>query len=240
MATSAFAQAPAHQLKLKNDPALKSGLVISSDGRTVQFQTQAGTIGFPLANVESISMPAPPEYAQAQQALAQRDTDKALQLSLAIVTKYKGLPTDWAKGSLSTAAYLSVGKDTPKAKAMYSELEQLYPGGGGLQAKIGKALIAIEDKDFLTAKDILAPVTEEALKAKTVPRDNAFAYSQAFYASGRVAENEGKLQDALENYLRTVTVFFNDPSSRAAAQERADALRARNKDKKTSEQLTAP
>jgi hypothetical protein len=30
---------------------------------------------------------------------------------------------------------------------------------------------------------------------------------------------------ALEDYLRTVTIFHHDPASVAAAQERADALR---------------
>jgi hypothetical protein len=102
------------------------------------------------------------------------------------------------------------------------------------------ARIAVAKKDLLSAKDSLAAVTEEALKMKTVPRENAFAYSQAFYVMGMINEADGKPQEALENYLRTVTVFYNDPSSRAAAQERADALRSRNKGRKTTEQLTVP
>jgi hypothetical protein len=248
MAGSAFAQAqtpapaPAaqHQIKLKNEPSTRVGTILSADGRMVQFQLAAGAVGIPLTNIEQISMPPPPEYDLMQQAISQRNTDKALEMAQAVSTKYKGLPTPWAKVAFGTAVNLLIAKDIAKAKTMNTEMNRLYPGAGGLQAKVSQALISIEEKDLLSAKDTLLPITEEALKAKNIPYDSALSYSQAFYALGRVQEADGKLQDALENYLRTVTIFYNDPSSRAAAQERADALRARNTGKKTSEQLTVP
>jgi hypothetical protein len=241
MAAPAFAQQPgAHQLKLKTDPAAKVGTILSSDGRLIQFQTPAGSIAFPLANIETVSMSPPPEYDVMQKSVSQRDTEKAGQAALGLTAKYKGLPVGWMKTVYVTAISYLIGKDLPKAKAMNAEMNQLYPGGGGLQAKVNGALISIEEKDMLAATDALVGVTQEALKAKSVPSENALAYSQAFYALGRVQEADGKLQDALENYLRTVTIFFNDPSSKAAAQERADALRARNRGKKASEQLTVP
>lgn len=245
MAGSAFAQAQvqaqaAAQIKLKGDPAVKVGNVVSCDGRILQFQMQAGTIGFPLANVETITMAPPPEYTAMDQALVQRDNAKALQFAQAVATRFRGLPTDWAKTAYATAVNLLISKDLAKAKAMNAEMNQLYPGAGGLTAKVSQALISIEEKDMLTAKDTLVAVTDEALKAKNVPRENALAYSQAFYALGRVQEADGKFQEALENYLRTTTIFRSDPSSRAAAQEHLDALRVKFKGKKTSEQLTAP
>ena len=43
---------------------------------------------------------------------------------------------------------------------------------------------------------------------------------------GEIKENEGNLPGALEDYLRTVTLFYYDRVAVAAAQERADALRA--------------
>jgi hypothetical protein len=66
-------------------------------GNGVQFQTQAGTLTYPLANVESVVMPAPPEIAQAQAAFEQNDYPKALTLSKAVSDKYKGLPVEWAQ-----------------------------------------------------------------------------------------------------------------------------------------------
>jgi tetratricopeptide (TPR) repeat protein len=215
--------------------------VLSSDGRTVQFQTQAGTVGYPLVNVESVVMPVPVELGQAQQALQSGDTKKALQLNRAVAEKYKGLPTDWAKLAASTAANLLISTgELEKADAAFREMERIYPGAGGLQSRVGQARIAVAKKDYATAKGSLESVIDEALKQKNVPRENAFAYSQAFYAMGLVQESEGKLQEALESYLRTVTIFFHDPSARSAAQQRANELREKNKGKKTSEHLAVP
>jgi tetratricopeptide (TPR) repeat protein len=237
-ATNAHAQ---HSLKMKTNPQVMTGTILSSDGRLVQFQTPAGSVGYPLANVESVTMPTPPELVAAQQAFQAKDFEKALQTAKGVAEKFKGLPTDWARlaASMVASIYGTLGQ-TDKAEAAWNDFEKAYPGAGGLQAKVGRAQIAAAKKDFLSAKDSLAPIVEEALKQKNVPRENAFAYSQAFYVMGLVNENEGKLSDALENYLRTVTIFFHDPSARAAAQDRADALRAKHKDKKTSEQLTVP
>jgi tetratricopeptide (TPR) repeat protein len=237
-AVNAHAQ---HTLKLKGSPQALTGNILGSDGKVVQFQTQAGSIGYPIANIESITMPPPAELGTAQQAFQAKDFEKALQVSKAVSEKYRGLPTEWARlaSSMVASLYGNLGQ-TDKAEAAWNDFEKAYPGAGGLQAKVGRAQIAAAKKDFLSAKDALAPIVEEALKQKNVPRENAFAYSQAFYVMGLVNENEGKLSDALENYLRTVTIFFHDPSARAAAQDRADALRAKNKIKKTSEQLTVP
>lgn len=238
LALSAHAQ---HQLKLKNNPTPLPGTVLGSDGRNVQFQTAAGKVGYPLQNVESVVMPAPAEVAQAQQAMTTGDSAKALQLSQAITDRFKGLPVDWAKLSASTTANLLVTTgDFDKAEAAFKEIEALYPGAGGVQSKVGLARIAVAKKDYAAAKEALGPITEAALKEKNVSRENAFAYSQAFYAQGLIDDAEGKAQSALENYLRTVTIFFHDPAARAAAQEKADALRAQNKDKPASEQITAP
>ena len=189
-AANAHAQ---HSLKMKNNPQVMTGTILSSDGRAVQFQTAQGTIGYPLINVESITMPTPPELGVAQQAFQAKDFDKALQTAKAVADKFKGLPTDWARlaASMVASVYVSLGQ-TDKAEAAWNDFEKAYPGAGGLQAKVGRAQIAAAKKDFLSAKDSLAPIVEEALKQKNVPRENAFAYSQAFYVMGLVNESEGK------------------------------------------------
>ncbi|MEQ1860274.1 MAG: hypothetical protein ABMA13_10085, partial [Chthoniobacteraceae bacterium] len=237
-APGATAQQQQHLLKLKGNPAPLAGFVLGSDGRTVQFQTAAGKVGYPLLNIESVTMPEPPEAGQARAALATGDTAKALEASQLVSQKFKGLPVDWAKLAASTTANLLVtAGDFDKADAAFKEFELLYPGAGGLLTKVGLARIAVAKKDFAAAKDALGPITEAALKEKNVSRENAFAYSQAFYAFGLVNEAEGKMQEALENYLRTVTIFFHDPTARAGAQKHADDLRAQNKDKPVTDHI---
>ena len=51
----------------------------------------------------------------------------------------------------------------------------------------------------------------------------------AFLILGQVKESEGNAPGALEDYLRTVTIFHHDPAAVSAAQERADALRKDHK-----------
>ncbi|MEI9893381.1 MAG: hypothetical protein WDN28_05630 [Chthoniobacter sp.] len=81
-------------------------------------------------------------------------------------------------------------------------------------------------QDYETAKQKLEPITDAALKDKVIAPVNAVAYSQAFLVSGQVKEATGNLPGALEDYLRTVTLFYYDRVAVASAQERADALRA--------------
>jgi hypothetical protein len=116
--------------------------------------------------------------------------------------------------------------DIPKAEEAYNDFKRLYPAGGSLQSEVGLSRLAIAKKDFDGAKQKITPITEAALKEKAIAPANAVAYSQAFLVSGQVKEAAGDFSGALEDYLRTVTVFYHDRVAATTAQERADALRA--------------
>jgi hypothetical protein len=169
-------------------------------------------------------MAPPPEYNLATQALQQKDPAKAEALVAAIVTKFKGLPTDWAQHATGLAADLALQKrDIVKAELAYADFNKLYPGT--IQGKVGTAAIAAAKKNFDTARELIAPILEDALKVKDVPAANRYAYSRAFFVSGQVKEADGKLSEALEDYLRTVTIYYHDVAAVAAAKDRAEALR---------------
>jgi len=51
------------------------------------------------------------------------------------------------------------------------------------------------------------------------------SYSQTFYLLGQIAESQQDFPAALEDYLRTVTLFPADRLAVAHSKERADALR---------------
>lgn len=200
--------------------------MVGVNGTNLQVQVGAGTLGIPLASIREVQMPAPPELAQAHQAFAARDYRRALALASGIVEKFKGMPTDWTQLATGMLGDIYVAmNDLPKAEAAYKEYQRLYPGAGSVQADVGIARIAVSKKDYGTAKQKLAPIVAQALKEKNIPRAQAFAFSQAFFILGQVEEAEGNATGALEDYLRTVTIFHHDPSAVAGAQERADALR---------------
>ncbi len=218
------ARAQAAVLKLKTGAA-QQGLVTGVSASGVAMQLAAGgSITIPFAQIESVQMAPPPEYGLAQQAIAQRDAAKAAALIGTVAGKYKGLPIDWAQQATALAGFLALQSgNTAKAELAFADLKKFYPAA--VEAKIGAAAIAASKKDFATAKELIAPIVEEALKQKDVPAGSRFAYSRALYISGQVKESENDLSGALEDYLRTTTIFYHDAAAVAAAQERADALR---------------
>ena len=97
-----------------------------------------------------------------------------------------------------------------------------------MQADVGMARIAVARKSYDEAKAKLVPIAEAALKEKTPNPAFAPAYSQTFFLLGQIAEAQQQPEVALENYLRTVTLFHEDRSAAAAAQEKANALRKKD------------
>lgn len=215
---------------LFSDGRRMEGKVLGVTGSSLQVQTQAGSIGWPLANIKEVQMPTPPEFKQAQDLFAAKDYPKALATMSALAGKYKGVPIDWARQATAMLGDLYVAtNELAKAEAAYKEFQKLYPGAGGVQAEVGMARIAASKKDFATAKSKLQPIADAALKEKNVPPGAGFAYSNAFFVLGQIKESEGNAAGALEDYLRTVTLFYHDPAAVSAAQERADAIRKAEK-----------
>jgi len=208
---------------------------VSPSGANLEFLVGAGKLGLPLASIKEVRMNPPAEYNQALGAFAAKDYGKSLTLLRGVVDRFKGMPSPWAQQATSMLGDIYImANDLAKAEAAYNDFKKLYPGGGSLQSEVGLARLAVAKQDYATAKQKLEPITEAALQEKIVNPANALAYSQAFLVSGQVKESEGNLPGALEDYLRTVTIFYHDRTAVASAQERADALRAAHKE------VTAP
>ena len=209
------------------DGKTQSVKIIGVSGGNLQVQVEAGKIGIPLASIAQVNnLPAPPELAAAQAAFEAKDFQKAFTADKAVLDKYKGLPTDWAQQAATLLGDIYVAKkNLDLAESAYREFERLYPNAGPAQLAVGLARIAVARNDFATAKQRVDPILADALKEKNPPRSLALIYSQAFFISGQVKENGGDFSGALEDYLRTVAVFWQDRVAVAAAQERADALR---------------
>jgi predicted Zn-dependent protease len=169
----------------------------------------------------------PPQFNAALTAFQAKDYPKALSILQPLMTKWRGLPAPWAEQGTAMIGDLHAELgDLPKAEAAYKNFQQLYPGSA--LADIGIAAMEVNKKEYAAAMKRLNPVTAKALEEKNVPYEKALAYSKAFYLSGQAKEAEGDFAGALEDYLRTVTLFYHDRASVALAQEKADALRKAN------------
>ncbi len=221
---AALAQAPQGAIKMKTG-ATQQGVITGVTASGVGLQLAAGgSISIPLAQIESVSMAAPPEYNLAMQAVAAKDLPKASATINSLVLKFKGLPADWAQQAMALSGFLALQTgDLAKAQLAFDDFKKFYPAAP--EGKVGTAAIAASKKDFATAKSLIAPIIEDALKLKDVPLGNRFAFSRAFLVSGMVKESEKDFSGALEDYLRTTTIFYHDTAAVASAQDRAETLR---------------
>jgi hypothetical protein len=204
---------------------------MSASGQTLEFLVGEGKLGLPLNQIKEVRMNPPAEFGQAFQAYQAKDYTKAQTLMKGVADKFRGMPATWAQQASGMLVDIDLAlKETARAEADYAAFVKAYPAGGTLQADVLAARIAASKNNFEVAKQKLAHVTEAALKEKAVSGANALAFSQAFLVSGQVKEAEGNFNGALEDYLRTVTLFYHDRAAVGVAQERADALRSQHKD----------
>jgi tetratricopeptide (TPR) repeat protein len=233
LVSPASAQVDADIIMRDNRMQRSKVIGVSPSGLQLDITTPdgKGRLGVPLAQIKEVRMAQPAELNQALAQYAEKKYDEAIATLKALVAKYRGLPASWATQAAATigSVYLAKG-DVPGAESAFREFQKLYPGQGSLQSDVGLALVAVARKDYATAKAKLEPVAEAALKEKNVSAATALAYSSTFLGLGQIQEAEGNLSEALEHYLRTVTLFYHDRASAAIAQERADALRKENKD----------
>ena len=203
--------------------------VVGVSGTSLMVKTEFGEQGIPLAQIQEVRMAPPAEFGQGLAAYGAKDYAKALPLFKSVADKFRGMPATWAQQASGMLVDIDLAmNDAAKADADYAAFVKAYPAGGTTQADVLAARIAVSKKNFDAAKQKLAPITEAALKEKTVAPASALAFSQAFVVSGQVKEAEGNLAGALEDYLRTVTLFYHDRAAVAVAQERADALRTQH------------
>ncbi len=200
--------------------------ILGANGSAVNIQVGGGSIGIQLATVSSVTMATPPEFAPARAACEAGQFAKALPVLKALAEKYKGLPVDWARQATSMIGDIHVAMGNLKeAEAAYKDYQKLYPGAGSVQTAVGMARIAVARKNYDEARQKLEPIAEAALKEKAPPAGLGPAYSQTFLLLGQIAEAQQQPAVALEQYLRTVTLYEDDHTAVVAAQERANALR---------------
>jgi predicted Zn-dependent protease len=233
LVSTAWAQVDAEIVLKDNRIQRMKVFGVSTSGLQLDVATPdgKGRLGVPLAQIKEVRMAQPAELGQALALYQEKKYDEALTMLKALIAKYRGLPASWAQQAAASVGSIYLAKgDVAGAENAFREFQKMYPGQGTLQSEVGLALVAVAKKDFATAKAKLQPVAEAALKEKNVSAATALAYSNAFLGLGQIEEAEGNLGEALEHYLRTVTLFFHDRASAAVAQERADALRKENKD----------
>lgn len=219
-ATTAFSQ---DILTLTNGQR-REAAVLGVSGDRVRFKAGPVESSLPLAQIKSVTMSSPKAFDDALASWTEGDAAKTLSQLKPLVENFRGLPAPWARrASALLGEVLIANNQIPAAEEAFAAFQKAYPDAGGL-SEIGLARLALEKKDFSTAKSKVAPIVEEAKKTLIAPTGQSAQYGQALYILASAQESEGQLADALDNYLLVVTVFHEDAAITRRAKERADAL----------------
>ena len=219
------------------DKHVQAGKITGMSGNTVLMTVTTptgapGQLGFDLGLISRVDAAAPPSFQAGTAAYAAGEWDRALAIFKPITEQFRGLPTDWARQAFAMLGDIYIEKnDVPRAENAYNDYRKLYPGGTSLRFTLGQARIAMARSNDAAARQQIDAIVTAALKDPAdVSHADGAAYGEAFYLLGQLQEKEGKPAAALEDYLRTVTLFYQDGATAARAGARADALRAAHKD----------
>lgn len=221
------------------DNHVQDGKVVGMNGPSVLMNvvTSAGNTGqisFSLGLLNRVEAAPPPAYQAGMTAYGAGDWDKALAALKPVAEQFKGLPTPWAQQAAASLGDIYIEKnDLARAEAAYNDYRKLYPAGGAstLRFNLGQARLAFARNNLPQATKQLDGIIALALKDPAdASRTDSSAYGQAFYLRGQIKDREGDAQAALGDYLRTVTLFYQDAPTTARAQKNADALRAAHKE----------
>lgn len=230
---NASAQELTAKIYRQGNPVPDEGRITGVQGDAILLNLPNGKTSVPLAQVTRVEAAAPPAYATGIAAFNAASYDKALADLRPIGENFRGLPTDWAQQTLAALGSIYLEKnDVPRAEAAFSDYRKFYPKAPGnqLQFSVAQARIAFAKKNVPQARQALEGIIQTALKAPAeVTRGDGAAYGQAFFLMARLQEGEKNYQGALENYLRVVTLFYQDAAVAARAQKAADDLRAAQK-----------
>ena len=197
---------------------------VTSEG--VKIQMGDAVMVQPFSNIVAVTMNPPPDFTAAEAAYESGDLVRALKLTKAVITNFRALPTDWAKAAMIMLGDIDMALGgTTEAQAAYKDYQAAYPGVSSDEMNVGLANIDLANNDSAAAAAKLQPVLDSALKNRTPPKATAALFGRAFYLSGKIKEKAGDFPGALEDYLRTVTLFPEDAIAAASAQAGADALR---------------
>ncbi len=205
---------------------LQNVLITGVNGNKVTVRDASGEVAYSLDQIQTITKAAPAELAKAQQLIEAGNLEGALPVLKGITDRFKNLPTPWEQEATAMlgSVYVTIGK-LPEAEAAFGELEKFPGGASSPAAKVAKARLAAAKKRFSEARTIAADLVGGALTQKNISRSESQVYGQAYYVLGQCAESEGKLPEAMENYCRTVAIFYQEPAIVKEAQLRIDELR---------------
>ena len=179
----------------------------------------------PFSNLSAVTMSAPPEFAAAPRPLMGRAICRRPHDCHSLVTRLSR-PADGLGPRIDAHArrYLRRPRPVAPGPGGLQGLPRAYPAGEPLTSTSASPASTSPTR-ITTPPTPKSPRPRPGSQARNLPQATAALIGRAFICSGRIKEQSGDYSGALEDYLRTVTIFPEDRVAAAGAQAAADALR---------------
>lgn len=215
--------APAASVVLLNGTTLQGSSVrIKLDGTVVLRTADGATREFAKGQYKLAIADMPPEFTTAAQALAGKQYQGVIDTLEKVVGDLNGLEVDKQLRFAMARAYIGLGKPG-EAVAQFDTLAKHYGADGLKDPKVAveyaSALLAAKQNDKLVG------VIDEIVK--NAPRNVA---AKAQTMRGQMREQQGQLDAALMDYMRTVVFFDRETDAVPEALFRAAEVLEKKRD----------
>lgn len=202
----------------------REGEILGVSKDRVRFKAGPVETALPLEQVESVRMEPPAKFKEALEAWQKGDVPATLKLLKPLVENFNGLPTQWVQRAAALLGTVLIESgDIEAARAAFNQFQSTYPNAQGL-ADLGLARLEIVDGNLDAAEDKLMPIVTEAKETLAAESGKSAEFGQALYLHGTILEQRGNLPEAMENYMLTTTIFYEDAAAASKARERASHL----------------
>jgi TolA-binding protein len=197
-----------------------------------------GEVTIPKPDIVRVEVPRPAMFDPSVTALKAGRFAEAVTGLKTITDRYAGLNIPWAEEALVKLGEAYTGqKDFTEAKRTLDSFRTLYPKSplaAGMDVKYARVLL--EQGETAKATESLQAFLDPMLKKAVLADDQEFAVAEALVLLGDCQLATGKTDDALDNYLKVVTLFDLDPDRAAEAKYKAAKVFERNGNWKRAKQ----
>ena len=218
--------AGAHGDILVTHSIIHTGQVIKATGGGVAIKVGENEFTVPRQDILSADIAKPDAFEKSLTALRAGKYQDALAGFKPIVDRYASLPLPWVEESLVRLGEAQVAlKDYAGAKKTFDNFKTLYPQSAlvpTIDAKLARILFEQGQPD--KAMPAIQAVLEPLLKRESLTDEQETAVAEGLVLQGDCLAAAAKLDDALDSYLKVVTLFDVDADQTAAARFKAAKL----------------
>ncbi len=208
---------------LQTRTAIYTGQVTHVEGGSVFIKLDQGEFGVLSRDIVRVEVERPAAYESGLAALKAGKPQETVESLKPLVDRMAGLPAPWVIDAILRLgdAYLDM-KDTASASMTFDKLKQLYPNSPQVQAvDVKNARVLFSLKKYDEVIKVIKGYLDPQLKKDFLPPDQETTMAEALVLMGDCLLAKEKPYEALDCYLKVVTLYDYDDAREAEARFKA-------------------